>query len=116
MKRLGLFIILLFGFLAGCGDASVPSDSQPLLADIALTKEHLIVRNGDPVVWKQVTLTINGEYSHTVDVVPRGGSSLPLSRFVDLHGKPFEPGLLHLRRLHIHVADLGDGTQGEFSW
>jgi hypothetical protein len=116
MKRMRnpLLTIALLLLLIGCGSSAQPA--SPLLADIGVTKQQLIVKNGNAFVWKEVTITIDGMYSYRVQEVPRGSSSYPLSEFISASGKPFEPGWLNLRQVSIHIADTGEGIPAEFHW
>ncbi|WP_373231590.1 hypothetical protein [Cohnella sp.] len=118
MLSIGLriaFIVLLTGWMVGCSRTG-QTGSIPLIADIAVTSNHLIVVNGDSFVWNQVKITIDDKYSYEAYVLPRGKSSLPLTEFVDEKANRFKPHFLKIRKVKIHVPDARDGIEGHYRW
>jgi hypothetical protein len=108
-------VLLAMLFLNGCS-AEDETDQVRLVASIAATNQHLIIQNGDPVVWRDVTITIDGTYAYHADWISRGAQSIHFSRFVDRSGRPYSPSLLKLRSVSILVPDFANGKDGVFEW
>lgn len=115
MKKYGLLRWVLLVILTGCSHGN-HSDDIPLIASIFATNQHLIVQNGDPVVWKNVTITIDDKYTYKAEYIPRGNRSIEFEKFVDEDGLAFQPGLLKFRKVTIFVPQFADGKDGIFKW
>ncbi|WP_248930412.1 hypothetical protein [Paenibacillus hamazuiensis] len=100
----------------GCSSSESGGGKLPLVADIGVTKQHLIVKNGDPFVWRQVTITLDEAFTYKTDIMPRGSSSIPLADFKDAGGESYRPGVTHLKRVRIEAAETEDGIPGQFDW
>jgi hypothetical protein len=87
-----------------------------ILADIGATRQHLLVTNSNPFVWRKVTFVVNGTYRYRMEVVPRGSTSITLASFVDDDGQPFSGTAAGLRGVDIAVGDAAAGRQGSFRW
>ena len=108
-----LLIVCLAFFTTGCG-ILVPSGPIPI-ADIAVTKNNLIVQNRSGAVRYDVQITIDDKYTYVADVLPLGKSSLPLDEFVDDQGHLYKRGLLNIRNVSIYMPDTVDG-KGYYRW
>jgi hypothetical protein len=108
-------VLAMLLMLCGCSRDD-GADRVRLVASIASTNRQLIVQNGDPVVWGDVTITIDGSYVYHADWITRGAESIPYSRFVDSSGEAYSPGLLKLRSVSIFVPDFANGKTGVFEW
>lgn len=115
MKKIALSGWVLLILLTGCGRES-NSEQLRLNASITATNQHLMIQNGDPVVWKNVTVTIDDHFTYHAEYMPRGGESIPLDKFVDENGDAFEPGLLKFRKVIIYVPNFVGGKDGIFKW
>ncbi len=98
-----LLIVCLAVFTTGCG-VPVPSVSIPI-ADIAVTKNDLIVQNRSGSVRYDVQITIDDKYTYVAEVLPLGKSSLQLAEFVDDRGHRYKRGLLNIRNVMINMPD-----------
>lgn len=107
------WVLLLF--FAGCSNGN-DSDQIPLIASIYVTNQHLVLQNGDPVVWRNVTVTIDEKYTFKAEYIPRGNESIAFEKFVDEDGLAFQPGLLKFRKLTVRVPRFSDGKDGIFTW
>ncbi len=87
-----------------------------LIAALTATPEHLMIDNGNASVWKDVRITINGEYVYESEIIPRGGTSLNLSEFTKGNGISFDPKKNRMRKVSIYVPDALDGKPGLFTW
>ena len=92
----------------------VPNVSIPI-ADIAVTKNSLIVQNRSGAVRYDVQITIDDKYTYVADVLPLGKSSLPLDEFVDDQGYFYKRRLLNIRNVSIYMPDTVDG-KGYYRW
>ena len=107
------WVILLL--LSGCSYANEP-EQLPLIALITTTDQHLIIQNGDAIVWKNATITIDDRYTYHTELVPRGSESIPYTSFIDEDGQAFYPGLLKVRKVKIHVPNSVGDKNGTFKW
>ncbi|MBM7566979.1 hypothetical protein [Paenibacillus sacheonensis] len=107
-----LLLVCLASMMTGCVPAPT---SQIPIAEIAVTKGHLLVQNHTGHVWFNARITIDDKYTYKADVLPAVKSSLPLSDFVDDRGHGYEPGRLSVRKVTIDVADTM-GNIRHFHW
>ncbi|EFM08435.1 hypothetical protein PaecuDRAFT_4728 [Paenibacillus curdlanolyticus YK9] len=114
MHRAALMLALLAG-TAACGDLNKHNPND-LIADIGVTKSQLIVKNGDPYVWRDVEITLNGSYRYHADYVPRGSSSFSYKAFVNSQGESYSPGRLKVRQVEIRAKQQEGGTEAAFKW
>lgn len=108
-----LLFVCLAVFTAGCG-VPVPTGTIPI-ADIAVTKNSLIVQNRSGAVRYDVQITIDNKYTYVADVLPLGKSSLPLDEFVDDRGHRYKRGLLKLRNVTINMPGIVN-DKGYYRW
>lgn len=115
MRKIGLLGWAILLILSGCSYAN-ESKQLPLIASITATNQHLIVQNGDPVVWNNVTITIDDQYTYHAEQVPRGGESIPFTKFINKNGEALQPGLLKFRKVMINVPNFVGDKDGIFKW
>jgi hypothetical protein len=115
MRRPGLSALIFLLILIGCGNGQ-ESDDIPLIASIYATNQHLVVQNGDPMVWKNATIVIDDKYTYKAEYVPRGNESIKFEKFTDEKGVSFHPGLLKFRKVTIRVPQFAQGKDGIFEW
>jgi hypothetical protein len=108
-----LLFVCLAVFTAGCG-VPVPTGTIPI-ADIAVTKNSLIVQNRSGAVRYDVQITIDDKYTYVADVLPLGKSSLLLDEFVDDQGHFYKRRLLNIRNVSIYMPGTVDG-KGYYRW
>ncbi|MWC29651.1 hypothetical protein [Paenibacillus sp. MMS18-CY102] len=117
MHRTGLALLLLALLfqMAACGylNRHNPDD---LIADIGVTKSQIIVKNGDPYVWRDVEIMLNGTYRYHSDYVPRGNLSFPYKAFVNSQGESYVPGRLKVRQVEIRAKRQDNGPEAVFKW
>jgi len=110
-----LMLILIMILLQSCA-WSAHSGSNMLKADVTFTNEHLIINNMDTIVWNEVVITLDRNFTYKMDVLPRGKSSIPYIDFVDSTHHKYEAGLLKARSVEIDVKQGLDGGAGHFKW
>lgn len=118
-RRIGLLICIAGGLvIIGCTPHAHPSEDgiTLILADIGATRQHLLVTNNNPFVWRKATFVVNGEYRYQMEVVPRGSTSITLSSFVDDDGQPYSGTAAGLHKVDIEVADSTLARSGSFQW
>jgi hypothetical protein len=115
MRKIGLSGWVIMLLLSGCSYANEP-DQLPLIALITTTDQHLVIQNGDAIVWKNATITIDDRYTYHAERVPRGSESIPYTSFIDENGQAFHPGLLKIRKVKIHVPNFVGDKNGTFKW
>lgn len=110
-----LMLLFIMIFLQSCTRTEY-SGSNVLRADIAFTNQHLIINNMDVIVWNNVVITLDRNYTYRMDVLPRGKSSIPYNAFADSSHHNYEPGLLKARSVVIAVKQGSDSAEGHFKW
>jgi hypothetical protein len=112
-----LMLLLLFIFTAACSNPFRGSErASDLIVSLGFPGKHLIIDNGNDYVWNHVTIRLNGSYSYTTSLLPRGASSIPLSEFRDEQGHPFVPDSMTPHRVLLDVQEGFQGKPGHFEW
>lgn len=114
-----LALLLVFAPLVSTGCLTKTGDDGGkwhLLSDLATDGQHLILKNGEPFIWKNPTITVNGEYSLKLSELPRGNTSLNLTDFKSADGGSFDPATQTMRSVSVSVPDVMGGKEGVWTW
>lgn len=111
------FPILVLLLLMGCSQSSGSRGNEGLTVDFAFTKKHIIVKNGDLFVWRDVTVTLNDKFIYKAETIPRGSYSIALELFISSSGENFpNNGSLRLRDIRINAHENRQGSIRSFTW
>jgi hypothetical protein len=110
-----LFAALLIISISACGNAN-ESDKVDLIVALSATPEHIMIDNGNSYVWNNAKITINNRYIYESEMIPRGGTSLNLTKFTKQDGTSFNPKKDRLYSVSIYVPEALDGKHGVFNW
>ncbi|SFL37498.1 hypothetical protein SAMN03159341_105337 [Paenibacillus sp. 1_12] len=113
-----LVLLLLLLELNACSLLPNPrsTDSTDLLAALTFSSTNMMIDNGNDFVWKGVTLRLNNDYLLTIDLMPRGITSVSLAEFQDVQGQPFNPHSMTPHQLNIQAQAGFESKPGSFNW
>ncbi|TVY07602.1 hypothetical protein [Paenibacillus cremeus] len=118
--RLGMLLVLLIATVAGTvywiSTSTSKNSESNLTVRLAFTRSSVIIENGDTDLWSGVTIRLNGEYTYTVDRLPRGAGSVPWTAFHNAAGEPFNAQRTTAHQLTLEVEEGPGGKPGHWKW
>ncbi|MCU6798261.1 hypothetical protein OB236_39650 [Paenibacillus sp. WQ 127069] len=113
-----LILLLLLSVLNAC---SLLPDQRSihhtdLQAALTFSSTNIMIDNGNDFVWKGVTLRLNNEYDLTIDLMPRGITSVSLADFYNVQRQPFNPQSMTPHQLNIQAQAGFENKPGSFNW
>lgn len=120
VRRISMIILLLLLLLEMNACSLFPSqrstDNTDLLAALTFSSTNMMIDNGNDFVWKGVTLRLNNDYLLTIDLMPRGITSVSLAEFRDAQGQLFDPQSMTPHQLNIGAQAGFENKPGSFNW
>ncbi|WP_240420526.1 hypothetical protein [Paenibacillus periandrae] len=113
-----LVLLLLLSVLNAC--SYLPNQRSihhtDLQAALTFSSTNIMIDNGNDFVWKGVTLRLNNEYDLTIELMPRGITSVSLADFHNVQGQPFNPQSMTPHQLNIQAQAGFENKPGSFNW
>lgn len=111
-------LLLLLSVLNAC--SYLPNQRSihhtDLQAALTFSSTNIMIDNGNDFVWKGVTLRLNNEYDLTIELMPRGITSVSLADFHNVQGQPFNPQSMTPHQLNIQAQAGFENKPGSFNW